>query len=255
MNAPKWLVPACIATGTGLLGLVVGYKLGKNQSSTIYIRNEPIQDSYPDYSTETDFLLPEESAEIVRNMKQPIIVDKLVLDMESKELLDAQADLNKKLLARELEQIKKNDEEIKSRPEQNNVFTMEADTLPEWSYDYELERRTSTEPYVIHKEEFMESDNGYTQETVTFYAGDEIMANMADEPLYGWFDMMGTLRWGYGSDDKDVVYIRNEVLHFEWEVIRHPGRFEVEVGGLTIEAEYEETDLKHSNRVHKFRDD
>lgn len=257
MDAPKWLVSACIATGTGLIGLAVGYKIGKRNASFIYVQSEPRDIEMPvedndDYVTE--IILDEESAEEVRAMQNPIIVDKLILDAETKELIDAQRELKEKLRIQELEKIKEKDREIKNRPEQNNVFTMEADTLPEWDYEYELPLRKDTEPYVIHKDEFMVNENEYNQETLTFYAGDEIMATQADEPLYGWFDMIGTLRWGYGSDDSDVVYIRNPVLHMEWEVIRHPGRFEVEVGGLTLENEYEQTDLKHSNSLRKFRE-
>lgn len=122
----------------------------------------------------------------------------------------------------------------------------------EWDWEAEKNTRTKEEPYVIHRDEFFADEMGYTQSTVTYYAGDDVMTDELDTPIYGHTAMVGELNFGHGSGDPSVVYIRSELLEHEYEVVRHPGFFLVEVMGETIEAEYKDQDLKHS-AVRKFR--
>jgi len=131
-----------------------------------------------------------------------------------------------------------------------NVFAKEDD---EWNYENELATRTKKIPYVIHEDEFILDEMGFTQETLTYYAGDDIMADGQDTPLYNYEGLMGELMFGHGTKDPNVVYIRNEGIRMEWEILRHSGFFEVEVLGHTIEDQYTDKELKHS--VQKFRDD
>lgn len=125
-----------------------------------------------------------------------------------------------------------------------NIFTVDDD----WDYELEYEKRGNG-IYIIHADEYIQGDYEFKQETVTYYAEDDIMADMEDTPIYNYYDRMGELKFGHGSKDKSVVYIRNERLNREWEVLLHHGSYEVEVKGL-----YEDGgELKHSLR--KFRDD
>lgn len=249
MRLPKWSVPALGMVCTGLIGFGIGHRIGKNKVSPTIVYMPPKPDPEPEPIIEVN----EEQVEEIKAMKQPVVVDKLVLDAETKDLIDSQRELKAKLLNKEIDAIREHDKEILGRPEVNNVFIEHYD-LKAWDYDEELANRKPDEPYVIHKDEFMENEHDYNQETLTFYAGDEIMADQTDAPMYGWFDMMGTLKFGHGSEDPNVVYIRNDVLHYEWEILRHSGRFEVEVGGFSIEQEYEQNDLKHANGLYKFRE-
>jgi hypothetical protein len=41
----------------------------------------------------------------------------------------------------------------------------------------------------------------------------------------------GNLRWGHGSEDENLVYIRNERLEMEIEITRVPRSYEEEVLG------------------------
>ena len=125
-----------------------------------------------------------------------------------------------------------------------NIFTVDDD----WNYELEYEKRGNG-IYIIHADEYIQGDYEFKQETVTYYRGDDIMADMEDVPIYNYYERMGELKFGHGSKDKNVVYIRNERLNREWEVLLHHGHFEVEVKGL-----YEDGgELKHALR--KFRDD
>lgn len=127
---------------------------------------------------------------------------------------------------------------------------------PDENWDWEAERATRTreEPYILHKDEYMEDDFGHTQSTVSYYVGDDIMTDEHDTPIYGHTAMVGELRFGHGSGDENVVYIRNELLEHDYEVLRIDGRYEVEVLGLEIDEEYREKDLKHSNDPRRFKD-
>jgi hypothetical protein len=129
-----------------------------------------------------------------------------------------------------------------------NVFRVD----DSWDEEYELEHRNPDVPYVITVDEYIGAEFDFKQSTVTYYASDDIMANESDVPIYNWNSLMGDLRWGHGSNDKNVVYIRNESLGQEWEVLLHQGSYEVEVQGL----HEEDGELRHSqHRVLKFRDD
>jgi len=132
-----------------------------------------------------------------------------------------------------------------------NVFTKEDD---DWDYDTEVANRTKDVPYIIHQEEFIADEMNYRQETLTYYAGDDIMADSADTPIYGYQGLMGELKFGHGSKDPSVVYIRNEGIHMEWEVLLHTGLFSVEVMGLSMEQDAE-NEIRHSHNVLKFRGD
>lgn len=123
----------------------------------------------------------------------------------------------------------------------------------DWDWEAEKAKRTSVEPYILHRDEFMENEMDLRQETLTYYQGDDIVADQADTPIYGYHHILGELKFGHGSKDSNVVYIRNESMALEWEVLLHSGRYEVEVNGLELEQEYAEQDLKHA-RVMRFRD-
>lgn len=134
-------------------------------------------------------------------------------------------------------------------PSRVNIFMNNDDG---WDYEYEAQHRTPDAPYVIHADEFINDEMGYKQKTVTYYETDDIMADEADVPIYNWPTLMGELKWGHGSKDKNVVYIRNEKEHKEWEVLLHSGSYEIEVQGLRIDR----GELMHSqHRVPKFRND
>jgi len=141
------------------------------------------------------------------------------------------------------------DEEVDLTPTRVNIFL---DDNGNWDYEYEIQHRTPDIPYVIHADEFINDEMGYKQKTVTYYETDDIMADEADVPIYNWPTLMGDLKWGHGSKDKNVVYIRNEKEHKEWEVLLHSGSYEIEVQGLRIDR----GELMHSqHRVPKFRND
>lgn len=134
----------------------------------------------------------------------------------------------------------------------SNIFANRV--IIEFDEEAEKENRKEGAPYIIPIHVFVENEHDWRQETVTYYVGDDVVAGENDEPIYNYSDLMGDLRFGYGSNDPNVVYIRNEKYRREWEVLRHTGHFGIEVLGHQIESEYEANDLKHS-ADRKFRQD
>ena len=129
--------------------------------------------------------------------------------------------------------------------------------IPKGEFDPEAEAAKGElgAPYVISFEVFQENEFDWSQETVTFYTGDDILADESDSPIYNYRSLFGELHFGYGSGDPNVVYIRNPSLRREWEVLRSTGHFAIEVLGMEAEERFEKQDLKHSNEPRKFRSD
>lgn len=120
----------------------------------------------------------------------------------------------------------------------------------EWNYEEEIASRTEDFPYVLHRDEFYGDgeEPEYTQSTLTYYVGDDILTNQEDVPIYSSEDTIGPLMFGHGSEDPNVFYVRNDRLKAEYEVLRDSGSYSVDILGLD-EDDYEtvELELKHSS--------
>jgi hypothetical protein len=144
-------------------------------------------------------------------------------------------------------------------PEEQEENTMEQATFATsagsddtWNYEEEIRNRTPDRPHVIHKDEFFEADNGYHQESIVYYSGDDILVDQDNSPIYNHNKVVGEMKFGHGSDDPNVVYIRNDRLRAEYEVFCDPGLYSVEVLGLQIEDNVRVKNLKHSRGAPKF---
>lgn len=220
---------APVATGiVGLgVGLVCGYLFGKRQGSITVVPAEgPKQldlfENYEPHDEETKALYT-----------------KLVAPYELNQLLD-----------REEEMIRTNSPEGRAQVVVN-IFENRT-PAGEWNYELELQGRSSELPYIISAEEFYNREMGYRQTSLTYYAGDDILTDEADVPIPIYGKVVGELRFGHGSDDKDIVFVRNEKLETEYEILRSSDHYQVVVLGAEIEAVYQQGDLKHSTR--RFRD-
>jgi len=132
----------------------------------------------------------------------------------------------------------------------HNVF---AGNDEDWDYEAEVASRTKDIPYVLHKDEFHDDEKDYTQTTLTYYAGDNIMTDQDDTPIYNFGHVVGPLKFGHGSGDPNVFFVRNDKRHEEWEIVKHTGTYSEEILGLEIEENARAGDIKHSNQ-RKFRD-
>ena len=81
----------------------------------------------------------------------------------------------------------------------------------------------TTKPYVIGIDELGEWPNpGWQQLTITYYAGDQVLADDKDQPIR---DIRGTvgsvelITFGGPSGDPHIKYVRNEKLEIDFEII------------------------------------
>ncbi|MCA9367086.1 hypothetical protein KC887_02335 [Candidatus Kaiserbacteria bacterium] len=137
------------------------------------------------------------------------------------------------------------EEAVEEDPEIYNVF---AASNEGWDWEVESAERTTIKPYILHQEEYFNDEKGYDQTTLTYYEGDETLCDDQQLPIPNLKSILGAknLQWGHGTANQDCVYIRNDRLKAEYEVLRDPGMYAVEVLGNDVEDAYAEADLKHS---------
>lgn len=91
---------------------------------------------------------------------------------------------------------------------------------------------------IISVVEYSEGEPGYTQVSLTYFAGDDVLCDEGDIPVE---DVEATVgqsnleRFGYKSRDPKVVYIRNDTLEIDYEVVKHEGSFAEFVHGVVEE--------------------
>lgn len=125
----------------------------------------------------------------------------------------------------------------------------------EWDQDEENENRSPDAPYVISKREFHDGATPHRQTSLEYFAGDDILCDEQRIPIADHVKIAGRLEFGRGTDDPDVVYVRNERLDSEFEITRNHGTYAAEVLGLQAEedADREDDQLRHS--IPRFRRD
>ena len=115
--------------------------------------------------------------------------------------------------------------------------------------------RTKELPYVISQDEFFAGESGLKQGTLEYFTADDIVCDEDQVIVYNYSEILGDLPFGQMSGDSNVVYIRNEKTKGEWEVVRRPDEsYQETVLAIRQEEELNEDELRHSNRVLKFRD-
>lgn len=136
-------------------------------------------------------------------------------------------------------------------PEEVNAF----EELPGWNYDQQVAGRTNEHPFIMHAEEFRQSECAH-QITITYFEGDDVLVDETDEVISKKDEVVGMAhleKFGFGSGDPNVVYVRNPKLDIEYEILRHRGHYAKEILGLE-----EDPAIEHSampRRRPKFDDD
>lgn len=113
----------------------------------------------------------------------------------------------------------------------HNVFT----NMKESDFDFETElpKRSPDHPYIITETEYFESENQTI--TLTWFDGDEVLSDEKDEHIPDIERVVGEdnlLRFGYGSGDPNLLYIRNEKMEVDFEVVRNEGKYTEQVMGF-----------------------
>lgn len=99
--------------------------------------------------------------------------------------------------------------------------------------------RDPDNPYVITIDEFMEEDLKFEKITLNYFEEDDTLIDDSEKIIT---DIEGTVgsknleKFGVGSNDKFIVYIRNEKLRADFEVAREEGSYATLVLGLDPET-------------------
>jgi signal recognition particle subunit SEC65 len=118
-------------------------------------------------------------------------------------------------------------------PETKNIFE---ETAVEDTWDMEAEKasRSPKAPYVIHIDERHETS--YSEATLTYYVGDDVLCDEKDKIIEDQDLVVGLEnldKFGHGSGDANIVYIRNDDLAIELEVIKSERTYAEDVHGMT----------------------
>lgn len=239
-NNPALLV------GVGLLGaslgVAVGYQVAKRRLEPRYEHHlqqeiKAAQEFYKRVAKEGEFKTPETAVEAL-------------VPVEAAEAVRRYQGEDGTTLTEEVQ-----GEVVSETVIERNIFVeggRNQDALVKDGFDYEYEKanRTETEPYVITVDEFMQNEPEYEQITLTYFAGDDALIDDKDQPLEDADRVVGNenmLRFGHGSRDPKCVYIRNDRLRSDFEIVRSPGKYTEEVLGF----------IEHSDdrryKVPKFR--
>jgi hypothetical protein len=124
--------------------------------------------------------------------------------------------------------------------ESRNVFID-----PTFDYAEEVKYRTKDVPYVITHDEYFGAEKEYDTIQLTYFEKDDTLVGENDKPI----DDLTTInednlaRFGHGSKDKKIVYVRNDKLQTDYEITLSDQSY-LEALGLGPER----NELKHSNQ-------
>jgi len=127
-----------------------------------------------------------------------------------------------------------------------NVFT-DQEPATELDLDEEMKKRDPEHPYVISEQEYLEGAAGHDQQSLTYYKGDNVLADDKDSEIKDVDGLVGVEnldRFGQGSGDPHIVYVRNARRSEDYEVVLSKGKYAEEVLGLEVDDDGDE--LTHS---------
>lgn len=117
--------------------------------------------------------------------------------------------------------------------ENHNIFDETAWVDKKFDYDVEVPRRTNEAPYIITKEEFFNNESEYEQASLTYFENDDVLIDAQDMPVDDTDRIVGDdhlTMFGYGAEEPDVLYVRNDKMEMEFEIARNESSFSKMMG-------------------------
>lgn len=140
-------------------------------------------------------------------------------------------------------------EEEAPQAEVRNIFE------DEWDYEEEIKLRRPERPYVIHVDERHERD--YTESSLIYYEGDDVLADRQDHVIDDVEKVVGTDnldKFGHGSGDPNIVYVRNDLLAVEMEIVKNDDAYAKVVHGF-VQHQYDPDHKYDRRQKQRFDDD
>lgn len=136
-----------------------------------------------------------------------------------------------------------------------NVF-VEGQAMNRDDFDYEAEiaQRSEDNPYIISYDEFVQGEKDYEQASLRWYEGDDTLTDDKDVPIPATNvdEIVGDenlQKFGHGSRDPRIVYVRNDKMETDFEVAKNDSSFQAAVLG------FQHSDRPGSRKVPRFRGD
>lgn len=135
---------------------------------------------------------------------------------------------------------------------ERNVFDTARTDPRDWDLNAEIAIREENpnDPYVISTDEWAKNEPTHEQVQLTYFADSDDLVDDKSVPVRNVEQVVGDdnlTRFGHGSGDNNIVYIRNERLGMDMEIIRTPASFSEEaLGGR---------ELRHSHQPRRTRRD
>lgn len=151
--------------------------------------------------------------------------------------------VDEKLLAKTESKVRRT-EKVETR----NVFSD-----PSFDLEEELKYRTEDKPYILTHDEYFAAEKDYDTFSLTYYELDDTLVDEQDKPIENVDEMVGEdhlVRFGSGSKDNNIVYVRNDKLGSDYEISKSTGSYLEEVLGMPDE---EPNSLKHSDQRDRRR--
>lgn len=141
---------------------------------------------------------------------------------------------------------------VEEAPPVSNIF-VDNKPLSEVNFDYDAEadNRASGNPYVVTFDEYFQNEGDYNQVVLTYFQIDGVLLDENEDRIDDIDDVVGENnleRFGEGSKDNNIVYIRNDDKECMFEVIRSLGSYVQEVLGIVEPA-------RSNPKIRKFRGD
>jgi hypothetical protein len=209
---------------------------GHSEAKQLVSRIERVGESFESGMTQMQFMFEERDRKNDVTLQQAMKVIATIQDEGSKFLSNLKHDSEE----HEFAVIEEGEH---WNPEEND----------DWDYTEEVQSRSSDRPYIIHRDEYFGNEMEFEQSTLTYYKGDNILCDDLDVPVYQPEKVVGPLKFGHGSLDPSIVYIRNEELQGEYEVLLEYGTFEDVILEQKVSKDLGVRDLKHS--LMKFREE
>lgn len=130
-----------------------------------------------------------------------------------------------------------------------NVFETDPEETGHVEFEEEAERRKAEGlPYIITEQEYLENAPGHEQTGLTYFEDDDTLLDAADKIIPDSDGVVGDdnlTKFGYGSKNANVVFIRNDSMEEDFEVERSFGSYVEEAFGIR----HDDGD----GRIRKFR--
>lgn len=104
--------------------------------------------------------------------------------------------------------------------------------------EMDIENRDPESPYIISADEFNANEGDFEQRSLTYYEDDDVLADEKDliiEEVEAVVGVDNLTKFGVGSGNKDLLFIRNERLECDFDVSRHESSYSKVVLGFVEE--------------------